>query len=181
MCLTQLALALFVAADKAWEIERDLREQALQYGKHWHLWQLLLTCTYLAAVQLRQESGKLILVSYAVYELVLKLNWMVLLPAKRYVQFTVLENSTSFVLSAAMVNSVSALLIGAVLVRLSSRHGFLILLLASGLMLGRTALLQSWVYAMQIAVFALTPGIVGALLAKWRELSLATPTCSVQP
>ena len=178
---TQLVLALFVNADKAWEIEGDLREQARQCRTGWYLWQLVLTCTWLAAAQLRQHFGKLILVSYAVYELVLKLNWMLLLPAKRYLQFTVLDDSTSYVLSAALVNSLSALVIGAVLVRLSSRQGFLILLLASGMMLGRTALLQSGGYAMQIAVFALTPGIVGALWAKWRELSLVSPTCSVQP
>lgn len=173
---TQLVLALFVTADKAQEIEGDLREQARQYGTGWYLWHLVLTCTWLAAAQLRQDSGKLILVSYAVYELVLKLNWMLLLPAKRYLQFSVLDDSTSYVLSAALVNSATALIIGAVLVRLSSRQGFLILLLASGLMLGRTALLQSWVYAMQIAVFALTPGIIGALWAKWRELSALNPT-----
>src|SRR5688572_23948419 len=73
-----VCLSLFTDSDRAAEIEGDLLEQSRTRGRVWFWWQVKLTCLALFFYGLRQKGGKLLLISYAVHELALKLDWWVL-------------------------------------------------------------------------------------------------------
>jgi hypothetical protein len=175
----QSLLALFTTPDRAAEIEGDLLEQRRERGSLWFAWQVIATSATLCLAGLRQRGGLLLLIAYATYELVLKLNWMVLLPVKRRMAH---EWDLTFLVPELVrngINGTTNFLLGMLLVRLSPRHGASVVLLAAGLMLGRVAILDSVGYALQMAVFGVTPALGGMLLMRWLQLRHPTSTLQV--
>ena len=163
-------LALFTHPDKAAEIEGDLLEQSRRNGRLWFWLQIKLTCIALFFHTLRTEAGKLLLLSYAAYELVVKLDWWALRPL-RFVLWRDLDLDAAQrpVMDNFIYTSV-AFGLGMLLVRLSPQHGGQITLLAGGFLLGRIALLEGAWFVPRLVVFVLLPAILGALLMKWMEL-----------
>jgi hypothetical protein len=167
-------LALFTTADKAAEIEGDLLEQAQSRGRLWFWLQVKLTCIALFFHQLRTEPANLLL-GYAAYELVLKLNWWALSPLRFALwrgldldrsQLPMLDNSIIFVV---------ALGLGKLVTWLSPKRGGQITLLAAGFVLGRVALLDGIEALPRLLVFALLPGVAGMLMMKWMQLRRGGP------
>ena len=168
-----VCLSLFTDVDRAAEIEGDLLEQVKRRGKFWFWWQVKLTCLALFFYGLRQERGRLLLISYALYELALKLDWWVLWSVRVALwrgldltrgQLPVMENClhTFVAFSLAML-----------VVRLSPKYGGPSILLAGGFLLGRVVLLAEndpTHSVIRFLVFILLPAIVGTLLMKWMEL-----------
>jgi hypothetical protein len=163
-------LAMFTTAERAAEIEGDLLEQSRTRGRLWFWWQVKLTCIVLFFYGLRQEAGKLLLISYAVYELVLKLNWLALNPL-RFALWRGLDlDNSQLPVMHNFVNSSVAFSLAMLVTRLSPRHGGYITLLAGGFMFGRIVLLDGAPFVPRFVVFVLLPAISGALLMKWLEL-----------
>jgi hypothetical protein len=162
-------LALFTTADRAAEIEGDLLEQSRSRGRVWFWLHVKLTCVALFFYALRQETGKLLLFSYAIYELGLKLSWWVLIPVtvtlRRSFGLDIPhETLHDFVIAPCAFG------LGMLITHLSPKHGGSLVLLAGGLLFGRVTLLDGVPDAVRLVGFALLPAVLGALLMKWMEL-----------
>jgi len=76
------------ASEISHEIEGDLLEQSRAHGRFWFWYQLKLISLVLAFDAFIKAPARILLYSYAIYELVLKLNWWLLIPlrakARRY-------------------------------------------------------------------------------------------------
>jgi hypothetical protein len=178
--LVLVILALFTSADKAAEIEGDLLEQAQGRGRVWFWWQIKLTCIALFFHNLRAEPGKLLLYGYATYELGLKLAWWVLNPMARSIRRGLhLDVSFAFVNNLVILNC--AFVLGALITRYVPKQGGQIVLLAGGFLLGRELLMDGILDAVRLAVFALLPAVLGALLMKWQELRHGGWNCVRHP
>lgn len=162
-------LALFTTAERAAEIEGDLLEQARRKGRMWFWLHLKLTCVALFFYGLRQEAGKLLLLSYAIYELGLKLSWWLLNPLT-----VMLNRSVGFgvphVVLKDFVIAPCAFGLGMLITRLSPKHGATLVVLACGLLVGRVTLLGGIPDAVRLVGFAVIPAVLGAVLMKWLEL-----------
>lgn len=167
--LTQTTLALFTTAEKAEEIEGDLIEQAATRGRWWYLLQVKLTAAALFFHGLFREPGKHLLLGYAVYELMLKVNWWLLRPIRLFLNFELGWVEWQWQINGVL-NACTAFAVGMLLVRLFPRAGAQIAFIATALMLARVSILQSAQYAAEIAVFALLPLTLGLLAMKWLEL-----------
>jgi hypothetical protein len=163
-------LALFTSRENAAEIEGDLLEQSRRHGRGWFWWQVGQTSLALFLHRLRQEGGRLLLFSYAVYELALKLNWWGLNPLRRALRSKLALEAPQMLMMNHAITFLSALALGVLLARLSPKQGGQIALLASGLLLGRVALLSGVSAAVPFVPFAFVPALAGALLVKWLEL-----------
>jgi hypothetical protein len=159
---TLALLAMFTSEEKAAEIEGDLLEQAVANGMSWYVLQLLGTLISLFLYGLRKEAGKLILLSYAVYELVLKLNWMVLRPLRRELGDRLGFAANEMLPVSNTFNGAVAVALAMLMIRLSPRYGAYVLVLAVGMMLGRVTILGDPLYALQLLCFAALPAFLGA-------------------
>jgi hypothetical protein len=169
--LALVILSLFTTVDKAAEIEGDLLEQAGRHGRLWFWLQIKLTCITLFFHALRMEPGKLLLFGYAVYELVLKLNWWALNPVRRALWRGLDLNRFQLPVMDNAIDTAVAFSLGMLATWLSPRHGSQITFVAAGFMIGRVVLLDSQEYKVpRFIAFALIPAVAGVLLMKWREL-----------
>lgn len=170
--LTQTTLALFTSAEKAEEIEGDLIEQAATHGRWWYLLQIKLTAVALFFHTLFQEPGKHLLLGYAVYELLLKVNWWLLEPMRWFLIYK--RDWTGWPLPLdSMFNACAGFIVGMVLVRLFPKAGATIGLISMALVLARVFLLQGQTQFVMVVIFALIPLVflvLGLLTMKWLEL-----------
>jgi hypothetical protein len=163
-------LSLFTTADKAAEIEGDLLEQSRVRGRAWFWWQVQLTCIALFFHGLRQEAGKILLFSYAIYELLFKFGYWVLNPMRRALARALDARVSEMPLTNGAIDVLFGFTVGMLLVRLFPKHGGQIFFIVFGLAFGRVALLRSVPEAAAIALFGGVPALLGALLMKWMEL-----------
>jgi hypothetical protein len=169
--LALVILSLFTTTDKAAEIEGDLLEQARRRGRVWFWWQIKLTCIALFFHGLWREAGKLLLIGYAVYELVLKLNWWALNPL-RFALWRGLDlDASQLPVMDNLVVTLTAFSLAMLSTRLSPGHSFRIIVLAAGFMCGRFLLLDDIADVPRFLAFALLPGIAGAIVMKWMMLN----------
>lgn len=179
-----VVLSLFTSNEKAAEVEGDLLEQARSRGRIWFWWQLKFVCIALFLHALRQETGKLLLLSYAIYELGLKLNWWALMPLTFWVGRNQMI-SLSPVLVRDVIMLPCAFAVGMLVMRLSPRQGGQLVFLAAGMLLGRVAILDGFADVWRLFLVAVLPALGGALLMKWMDLRAAfkrpTDTASVKP
>lgn len=174
--LALVLLSLFTDSGKAAEIEGDLLEQARRHGMPWFWLQVMLTCVALFFHNLRTEAAKFLLCGYAIYELVLKLNWWALRPL-RYSLWDRLDLETSQLpVMDNCINTAVAFGLGMLLTGLSPKHGSQLTFVAAGFMLGRVVLLDSQEYKVpRFIAFALIPAVTGVLLMKWQQLRGSDP------
>jgi hypothetical protein len=170
-----VVLSLFTDADKAAEIEGDLLEQARRHGKLWFWLQVKLTCIALLFHSLRAETAKFLLYGYAVYELVLKFNWLVLNPLRASVRRGFHLDAAQFGVVNNLITVQVAFTLGMALVLLSPKHGSKITAVAAGFMIGRVALLDGVSDIPRLIAFALIPAVAGNLLMKSLELRNGGP------
>jgi hypothetical protein len=168
-------LSLFTTPDKAAEIEGDLLEQSWVKGRVWFWLQVKLACIALFFHGLRQDAGRVLLFSYAIYELMLKLNWWALNPLRRLLGRSLELDRVQMAMTNNLLNVFVAFCIGMLITRVFAKYAGQIVMLAAFMMLGRTALLQSVPDALEIAIFAMAPAILGALVMKWLELRRVAP------
>ncbi len=162
-------LALFTSSDKAAEIEGDLLEQSRSNGRLWFWWQVKLTCLMLFVHGVRAETAKLLLFSYAIYELVQKFNWWVLNPMRRSFRRSLDLNVADMALTNNVIDVLFAFWIGMMLTRLSPKHGGQIILLVCGMVIARETLMTGIADAAEFIVYTLI-ALLGALVMKWQEL-----------
>lgn len=163
-------LSLFTSTDRAAEIEGDLLEQARTRGNLWFCWQLKLTCIALFLHGLRKDAGKLLLVSYAIYELVLKLNWWALMPLRAALRKGLSLEAAHMPLVNNVIAALVAFTLGMLVTRLAPRQGAAMVMLAAGMWLGRLVVLEGPAEVPRFVVVALLPAICGVLLMKWVEV-----------
>lgn len=156
-------LSLFTSVERAAEIEGDLLEQAGTQRRLWFVGQVLVTGFVLFLHGIRQQPGKLLLFSYAVYELTVNFNWWVLTPLRRTLGRTLDLSVSEMLMTNDLINGLVGFSLGMLLTRLFPKYAGQIILLTSTLWLGRIALLTNVQAAVELAFFALTPALLGAL------------------
>lgn len=163
-------LSLFTTTDKAAGIEGDLLEQARRHGPLWFWLQVKWTCLMLFFHTLRKDSGMLLLVSYAIYELMLKLNWWGLIPLRAALRKGLSLEAAQMPSINNVITTLVAFTLGMLVTRLAPRHGAALVTLAAGMWLGRLVILEGSDELPRFLIAALVPVLCGTLLMKWLEV-----------
>lgn len=170
-------LSLFTTTDKAAEIEGDLLEQSLTKGRTWFWWHVKLTCIALFFHGLRQEAGKILLFSYAIYELLVKFSYWVLNPMRRAFARALDMRVSEMAWANLAIDVLFAFMVGMLLARWFPKHGGQVIFIVIGMALGRVALLMGTPEAVALALAGVVPALVGALVMKWQELRYGGWNC----
>jgi hypothetical protein len=163
-------LSLGTTSERAREIEGDLLEQARISGRGWYLRHLWLTAAALLCRSLAKDAVATALLAYAVYELALKLNWWLIRPVRLTLRFEWSLTEAQVALVTFGSWTLFAVAIGFTLVRSLSSRGFQVGLLAAGLLVLRTLLLDPPVGVGQVLGFGLLPLVAACWITHQRRV-----------
>lgn len=169
LTLSLVFLSLFTNVEKAAEIEGDLIEESQAQGKLWFILHVLLTSFSLLKQSFMKNPIPALLLAYAIYELVFKIVYWLMIPLWRYLVYEINLSRVSVMLGLYLSMMIFIYLVGSALVRFFPKNGTQIALLSVLLILFRGIALQEFNYG-GVALFVLFPILLGCILSQKKYL-----------